>query len=85
MATRIGGVQPHFENGSWFMRSPTIDATSISGAMSRPLAQVRKHMTENLHARPVWVQFGASHGTLLTKRRGCSRAELVVDIFFFVG
>jgi len=40
MATRMGGVQPHFENGSWYMRSPNIYATSSAGAMSQPLAQV---------------------------------------------
>lgn len=40
MATRMGGVQPFYENGSWYMRSPSIYATSSPGAMTQPLAQV---------------------------------------------
>jgi hypothetical protein len=43
MATRLGGVQPHFEKGNWYMRSPSIHATSSAGAMTQPLAQVKLH------------------------------------------
>jgi len=54
MASRLGGVQPHFEGGNWYMRSPSIHATSYAGAMSQPLAQVLSRSKTN-----TWASVGS--------------------------